>query len=176
MPTPVLILPGIGNSSPQHWQSLWEQANPDFVRVQQRDWDHPVCDEWVAGIEKAVQEAGPGVVLVAHSLGCLAIAHWAANKHFPIRGALLVAVPDPTAPDWPKEIAGFSQTPVQPFDFPSIVVASTNDTYGTLAHAATLAKHWGSTLVNIGGRGHINGESGLGDWPEGFALLDRLRN
>ena len=97
-------------------------------------------------------------------------------EHAPIKGALLVAVPDSTAPDWPKEITGFSETPMQPFDFRSIVVASTDDTYGTVSHAAKLAKRWGGALLNIGARGHINGESGLGDWPEGFALLNKLRN
>jgi serine hydrolase len=176
MSTDVLILPGLGGSGPQHWQSLWEHAYPGFERIQQRDWDHPVCGEWVAEIERAVKKAGPSVVLAAHSLGCLAIAHWAASKHAPIMGALLVAVPDSTAPDWPAEISGFSATPAQPLDFRSIVVASTDDTYGTLSHAAGLARNWGSTLVNIGARGHINGSSGLGDWPEGFALLNELRN
>jgi uncharacterized protein len=64
----VLILPGIGNSGPLHWQSIWEQSHPEFVRFQQHDWDNPVCEEWVAVTEEAVRRTGPDVVLVAHSL------------------------------------------------------------------------------------------------------------
>lgn len=175
MTSPVLILPGIGNSGPQHWQTLWEKANPDFVRVQQRDWDNPVCAEWVATLEAAVKKAGPRVVLVAHSLGCLTVAHWASGLHSPAAAALLVAVPDPNRPSCPTGISGYSLTPMQPLPFRSTVVVSTNDPIGSAEHAERLAQAWGSRVVNIGDRGHINADSGLGTWPEGFELLEQLR-
>ena len=70
----VFMLPGIGNSGPGHWQTLWEQRNPSFVRVQQRDWDSPVCHDWVISLEHAVRAHSADVVLVAHSLGCLLVA------------------------------------------------------------------------------------------------------
>jgi serine hydrolase len=136
----VLILPGIGNSGPQHWQSLWQQSNPEFVRVEQRDWDHPVCGEWVAALALAAKRAGAGAIVVAHSLACLVVAHWSAQQHAPIKAALLVAVPDPAGPDFPEVAIGFSVTPTQPFAFPSIVVASTDDPYGTVEHSAHLAR------------------------------------
>jgi uncharacterized protein len=175
MPTPVLIFPGIGNSGPQHWQSLWESAHPDFVRVQQHDWDKPVCEEWVATLEAAVKQAGPRVVLVAHSLGCLTIAHWASGPHSPVAGALLVAVPDPNGPNCPPNVMGYSLTPTQPLPFPSTVVISADDPYGSAEHAERLARAWGSRVVNIGNRGHINASSGLGEWREGYELLEQLR-
>lgn len=175
-PPSVLILPGIGNSGPLHWQTLWEQSNPAFVRVQQRDWDNPVCAEWGAAIEGAVKRAGPGVILVAHSLACLAVAHWAAHPHSPIKAALLVAVPNSTRPSFPKEAAGFAETPTQPFAFRSTVVVSDDDPYGSAENAERLAAAWGSRVVNIGPRGHINADSGLGDWPAGLELLKELRN
>lgn len=175
MPAPVLILPGIGNSGPQHWQSLWEQAHPDFVRVHQRDWDKPVCEEWVATLEAAVKQAGPRVVLLAHSLGCLTIAHWASGPHSPAAGALLVAVPDPNGPNCPPDVTGYSLTPMQPFSFPSTVVISADDPYGSAGHAERLARAWGSRVVHIGDRGHINAASGLGEWKEGRELLEQLR-
>lgn len=175
MSSPVLILPGIGNSGPQHWQSLWEQANPDFLRVQQRDWNNPACAEWVATLEAAVKLAGPQVVLVAHSLACLTIAHWAAKPHAPVAGALLVAVPDRNGPNWPAEISGFGDTPMLPLPFPSIVVISDNDPYGSPSQSGQLARAWGSRIVHIGNRGHINADSGLGAWAEGFGLLRQLR-
>jgi len=175
MSSPVLILPGIGNSGPLHWQSLWEHAHPDFQRVQQRDWDKPVCEEWVAKLEAAVKQAGPQTILVAHSLGCLTIAHWASGPHSPVAAALLVAVPDPNGPNTPKDVMGYSHTPTQPFPFPSTVVISADDPYGSPEHAGRLARAWGSRVVHVGNRGHINADSGLSDWQEGYDLLEQLR-
>lgn len=174
MSSPVLILPGIGNSGPDHWQTRWEQADPAFTRVAQRDWERPICSEWVAALDLAVQRAGPAAVLVAHSLACLVVAHWAARSHAPIRGALLVAVPDPTGPNFPPQAQGFAATPARRFAFPSTLVVSRDDPYGTTAHSARLAAAWGSEVVDIGACGHINAASGLGDWPAGRALLSSL--
>lgn len=174
MSSTVLTFPGIGNSGPQHWQSLWEQSNPAFVRISQRDWDKPVRDEWVAVLEGSIQHLGSSVVIVAHSLACLTVAHWAAKSHSPIKAALLVAPPNPDGPSFPAEAVGFSPLPMQQFSFPSIVVASTDDPYSSLAHAQMCASAWGSRLVTIGAAGHINGSSGLGQWHDGYELLQQL--
>jgi uncharacterized protein len=170
----ILILPGIGNSGPEHWQSLWETSNPSFVRVQQRDWDHPVCSEWLDVLERTVAQAGAKTVLVAHSLACALVAHWAAKTNLEIKGALLVAVPNPEAPNFPKEAVGFSPLPLKLLMFPSILVASTNDPYGNVEFAKSAAYAWGSRFVTIGPTGHINSESGLAEWNEGFSLLQQL--
>ena len=172
----VIILAGIGNLGSQHWQSLWEQSNPKFERFEQRDWYNPICEEWCAALEVAAKRAGPNVVVVAHSIACLVVAHWAAMEHASIKAALLVAVPDSTGPNFPKEAVGFSPTPTKPFNFPSTVVVSTNDPYGTLENSTGLSKAWGSHLVDIGNCGHINASSGLGAWPEGYKLLSQLRD
>jgi uncharacterized protein len=174
MSSTVLILPGIGNSDSEHWQSLWEKANPSFARVQQRDWDHPVCSEWLDVLEKSVARADANVVLVAHSLACALVAHWAARTNLGIKGALLVASPNPDGPNFPKEAVGFSPLPLKPLRFPSIVVASTNDPYGSVEFAKSAASAWGSRFVSIGPAGHINSKSGLGEWNEGFSLLQQL--
>ena len=174
MQHPCLIVPGINNSGPEHWQSLWEASSPQFQRVNQRDWDRPVCAEWVAALEQAVADAGPHTILVAHSLGCLAVAHWAASTQLSIDGALLVAAPDPDEPDFPAEIIGFAPVPLNALPFKSIVVTSTNDPYASVAFAERCASAWGSRLVNIGAAGHINSSSGLRDWPEGYRLLETL--
>jgi len=174
MNTTALILPGIGNSGSDHWQSLWEKAHPSFVRVQQADWDKPVCGEWLAVLEQYVAQAGEGVVLIAHSLACALVAHWAAKTSCKIKGALLVAPPNPDGPNFPTEAAGFSPLPQMPFSFPSIVVASTNDPYGNPDFAKSCAAAWGSRFVSIGAAGHINATSGLGEWREGYALFQQL--
>lgn len=171
----VLVVPGIGNSGVNHWQTLWENADSSFIRVQQRDWDHPNCKEWVQRLEAAVQERGPQTVIVAHSLGCLAVAQWACITKQKILGAMLVAVPDPEGPNFPLEATGFSELPLEPFEFRSIVVASTNDAYGSLEFSQKCAEAWGAELVEIGSAGHINASSGLGIWEDGLQLLSRLR-
>lgn len=172
---PVLVLPGIDNSGPGHWQSLWERRNRNFSRVEQRDWNKPVCEEWAASLDAAVKQAGSSVVLVAHSLACLVVAHWAVMFCSPIAGAMLVAVPDPEGPNFPKEAEGFSRTPAVAFPFKSTVVVSANDPYGTVAHAEKLATQWGSRVVHIGSCGHINANSGLGEWEKGYEILMQLR-
>lgn len=169
-----LILPGIGDSDPGHWQSLWQSEHPNFARVQQRDWERPVCAEWVATLEQAVAQTDQNVVLVAHSLGCLLVAHWAAQTKLRIKAALLVAPPNPTAEIFPKEAAGFSPVPMQPFKFPSVVVASSDDPYGDLMFTRSCATAWGSRFVSAGAVGHINTRSGLGSWGEGFSLYQQL--
>ncbi len=174
MPTPVLILPGLGNSGPQHWQTLWEQRHLHFQRVNQRDWIRPVCGEWVGVLDAAVKTCTSPPVLVAHSLACLLVAHWASRSTSAIRGALLVAIPDPDAPEFPADARGFSPLPMRPFPFSSIVVASADDPLGSLAHATHCAAVWRSDCVEIGAAGHINADSGLGDWNEGYVLLQRL--
>jgi predicted alpha/beta hydrolase family esterase len=168
----ILILPGIGNSGPEHWQSLWEGADPALVRVRQRDWDHPRCEEWVQALEA---QSVPGAVLVAHSLACLVVARWAQTTRKSVRAAMLVAVPDPAGAQFPKEAAGFAQLPGRAFAFPSVVVASSDDPYGSLEHARACSRAWGSRLVEVGALGHINAASGLGDWPQGRRILASLR-
>lgn len=175
LPAPVLILPGFQNSDAQHWQTLWQHTHPEWVRVQQRDWHHPVRAEWVSALAAAVQSADANVVLVAHSLGCLTIAHSLAATLERIKGALLVAPPDTTRADFPAAIQGYAHTPMQPLPFPSIVVASSDDPYSSLSYAKNIATAWGSRFVNIGARGHINGNSGLGSWAQGYALLSELQ-
>lgn len=174
MNTTALILPGIGNSGPDHWQSLWEAADSSFVRVQQRDWDNPVCAEWLAELDQSVAKCSESVVLVAHSLACLLLAHWAANTSLKIKGALLVAPPDPSGLKFPKAAKGFAPFPLQPFPFPGIVVASTDDPYGSMAFAQTCAFAWGCRFANAGAVGHIGSASGVGSWPEGYALYSKL--
>jgi len=174
MPSPtILTVPGLGSSGSEHWQTHWEQ-HYGYHRVEQHDWDQPVCAEWVAALDAAIAAAGPEVVLVGHSLACATIAHWASASQHRIKGALLVAPADVDRPDFPPEVVGFAPMPLARLLFPSIVVASTDDEYVTLARAKQFAQAWGSRLVNVGALGHINSATNLGLWPEGHALLREL--
>ncbi len=170
----VLVVPGIGNSGPEHWQSRWEAQHPTYRRVPQRDWDNPLCLDWMDSLELAVQHAGPRTVIAAHSLGCLLTVHWLARTRLKIGGALLVAVPDPAGRNFPSEAADFAPVPQQRLRCRSTVVASVDDPYGDLEFARACADAWGSRFVNIGKAGHINAASGLGNWEEGHRLLEEL--
>jgi predicted alpha/beta hydrolase family esterase len=169
-----LIIPGIGNSGPEHWQSRWERTHPGLRRVQMPDWDQPERDQWVARLEATVHVTGPDVVLVGHSLGCLLVAHWAQISHLRVRGALLVAAPDPAGALFPAAAKSFGPAPLVRLPFPSVLVVSENDPYGSPLFAQTCARAWGSRMVSIGPAGHINASSGLGDWPFGLELLASL--
>ncbi len=169
-----LIVPGIGNSGPRHWQTLWEGQHPHWRRVQQRDWDCPDREVWLQGLEAAMAVAPVPTVLIAHSMGCLLVAHWAERSSIPVRAALLVAPPDPAAPAFPPAARGFERVPSGRLPFPSLVAASSDDPFGSVEYAKRCATDWGSAFVEVGALGHINAESNLGDWPAGLALLERL--
>jgi predicted alpha/beta hydrolase family esterase len=175
----VIVLPGYMNSGVGHWQTRWEARYPGFSRVPMRDWDHPVCDEWCETLDGAVAAAKAPVLLAAHSLGCLTVAFWAARHASrdalaKVAGALLVAVPDPAGSGFPADAAGFDAVPMSKLPFPSIVVASTDDPYGGVPFSQACAAAWGSRWENIGPRGHINADSGLGDWEEGQRWLGSM--
>jgi predicted alpha/beta hydrolase family esterase len=174
MAVPVLILPGWGDSGPGHWQSLWEHANPALRRVVQRDWEYPICTEWVRTLDDVIRAAGNPAILVAHSLGCIAVAHWARASTLPVRGALLVAPPDIEHPDFPPVTEGFAPIPRERLPFPSILVASRNDQFSDFNRSRALAHDWGSRFVDAGNSGHINTDAGFGPWPLGESLLAEL--
>lgn len=129
----------------------------------------------MSAIDLQVSELGSETLVVAHSLGCLALVHWATYSSQQIRGALLVAPPDPESPVYPASASiGFTPLPMQKLPFRSTVVSSTDDPYGTALYARACAQAWGSLYVEAGPCGHLNSESGLGDWAEGYRLLERL--
>ena len=170
-----LIIPGYGSSGPQHWQTRWEKSDPAFKRVEQRDWLAPDRAEWVAVLERAVADIPGPIILIAHSLACLMVAHWAQTSQPRVRdrvlGALLVSPVDPTGPEFPASAVGFGPVPAAPLPFASQIVVSTNDPYASVNFSVSLAQAWGGRCEIIGAKGHINAESDLGEWPEGLGLL-----
>lgn len=174
-PPRVLLLPGWQDSGPGHWQTVWE-TRLGHTRVQQHDWLRPLRGDWTARLETVVRDSPAPVVLAAHSLGCLLVAWWAAHSSqtHRVRGALLVAPPDIGREDVAPLLPGWQPPARARLPFPSVLVASDNDPWCARAHAAGLAADWGSTFHLAGPRGHLNAESGLGDWPEGQALLASL--
>jgi predicted alpha/beta hydrolase family esterase len=170
-----LILPGWQSSGPVHWQSRWEALYGD-VRVEQHDWMRPLRGDWIARLEDVLlAQSGPSI-LVAHSLGCLLTAAWAShsrNTHL-VTAALLVAPGDPEREELQGVLKSWTPVPLNRLPFRSILLGSQNDPYCSFARAQQFADAWGSELVDFGAGGHLNAESGLGDWPAGRAQLKRL--
>lgn len=173
--TNYLIVPGYGNSAPDHWQSYYERILPRCKRVQQKSWDKPVMSDWISAIHAEVMHQDPEkTILITHSLGGIALAHWARHHPVRIKGAMIVAPPDLEFPFQDLSLESFTPIPTAKFPFPSIVVGSTNDHWATQERTRTFAKNWGSELVFIGDAGHINVDSGHHQWPEGVSILRRL--
>lgn len=170
----VLLIPGIGNSGPKHWQSHWEAMHSHTTRVQQSDWDNPDCDTWVEQLELAVRAAPVPPVLVAHSLGCLVVCSWASKSNLPIKAALLVAVPDPLGPLFPKAANGFKNLPTQIGQRRLMMVSSNDDPFSTPLYTQQRVTTWNTEHIALGAKGHINAASGLGDWSYGWQLVEKL--
>jgi len=180
----ILIVPGWLNSGPDHWQSRWERNLATATRIAQDDWHVPDRDAWVANIVAAVDRAARPVVLVAHSLGVIAVA-WAAAKLDPqkVAGAFLVAPADVDnvaawpanqGHAWPPGGFGFAPVPMQPLGFPALVLTASDDPYCSQDRAKALAAAWGANFVDAGQAGHIADHSGHGPWPDGLLRFGKF--
>ena len=170
----IFIVPGLGNSEEQHWQTLWEKEF-GFTRIQQRDWETPVRADWVSAIDETLKNVPlHEVILVGHSLACSTIVFWCQQYQRRIKGALLVAPSDTEGAAYPPGTSGFMPMPLSKLIFPSITITSVDDQYVSIDRASHFANAWGSELVNIGSAGHINVASGHGSWTEGLKFLERL--
>lgn len=172
----LVIIPGLGDSGPEHWQTLWQQKFTGSLRVKQRDWDYPHLQSWVEALQATIVAEHSDIILVAHSLGVALVAHWAAlHKAAHVRGALLVSPSDVDSPaHTPDEVRGFMPMPLAKLPFNSIVVSSSNDTFVSPERARFFAGKWASEFVDLGPHGHINAASGLGLWEKGQKLLGKL--
>lgn len=167
----IVIVPGWRDSGPGHWQSLWAERLPGVRRVVQDNWGAPVRSAWVDSLARQILEAPGSVVVAAHSLGCIATAHLPPEATARIQGALLVA---PADPERRAVLESFAPVPCKRLPYASIVVSSNNDPYCPVRLANAYARAWGSEFVRLQGAGHINIDSGHGDWPLGLALLQAL--
>lgn len=166
-----LVVPGWRDSGPGHWQSLWAQRLPGAQRVVQDDWMNPAREAWVATLARYVLQAPAPVVVVAHSLGCIATVHLPREAARRVHAALLVA---PADPERRAVLGDFAPVPYERLPYRSIVVASSTDPYCPARLAGAYARAWGSEFLRLPDAGHINVDSGHGEWPLGLALLQSL--
>ncbi|PNY82129.1 RBBP9/YdeN family alpha/beta hydrolase [Deinococcus koreensis] len=175
MTATLVIVPGLGDSGPDHWQSLWERKF-GAARVRQDDPNAPTPQAWAERLQEVI-EATPGeLLLIGHSTGVLTIVHWAARSggHGRVKGALLVGptdAEDAGVQSAHPALAAMAPLPTAPLPFPALVVASESDPYVSFGRAQAFAESWEAEFVSAGDLGHINVASGHGDWPDGEVLL-----
>ncbi len=178
-----LMVPGIGASSAEHWQSLWQRDLADARTVEQAVRDRPDIEIWLAVLNRTMAACRNPIILVAHSLGCALVAHWQERVQHgrfeepaaAVAAAMLVA-PGDVDIERPglEAVRPFAPMPLPRFAFPSVVVASTDDPWVTAARSAHFARGWGSDYVCIGPMGHISVDSGCGPWPHGMEILSEF--
>jgi uncharacterized protein len=157
----LLVVPGLGDSAPEHWQSWLQKLHKDSVRVVQHDWHAPDLERWSARIDSTLARSGPVPWLaVAHSFGALALVHHLANaSHTAIDAALLVAPADP------DKFGLGEQLPAAPLTVPATMVLSRNDPWLTFSAGQRWAARWGCAAVDLGEAGHVNVAAGFRTLP-----------
>lgn len=177
--TGYLIIPGWQGSPEGHWQSHWHKILPNTQRVEQDNWQQPEQQAWVARLNESLHKSPVPVVLVAHSLGCITVARWAAQADnrllAKVRGALLVTPADVERQHCPQPLRNFAPIAQQALPFASLVIGSTNDPAATAERVSVLAQQWGSQQVILPNVGHINMASGHSQWEQGLAWLYQLQ-
>ena len=125
----ILIVPGLHNSGPHHWQSLWHQQYPHWQRVTGQTWERANLQSWSHRIARVLQHNHEPVHIVAHSFGTLASIAAAARHPERVASLFLVAPADPA-----HFAIADRQLPLPP-DVPGLVVASRNDPWMSLERA-----------------------------------------
>lgn len=171
-----VMVPGFDDSDGAHWQSIWQDGwGSAASRIRVGSWSAPDLEDWRWAVGRAVREAeGEPLVLVAHSLGCLAAVSWATTAGPStidnVRGMFLVAPPEPSGASFPPSASIFVVEPAR-VPVPALVVASENDPYASLEAAERMARGWGERWLSVGAHGHLNSASGLGEWVTGQHLM-----
>ncbi|MBC3832709.1 alpha/beta hydrolase [Undibacterium amnicola] len=168
-----IIQPGWKNSGSDHWQTHWERVL-DAKRVANKDWEEPALKDWLDGLDTAIGQCAKPVVVIAHSLGCATVAHYAANFPQKIHAALLVAPADVERENAPSTLGSFAPLPQLALPFSSRVIASTNDPFCDRIRAEKFSATWGSSVVYLVAAGHINTASGHTEWNSGLEELRSL--
>ncbi|UDL95958.1 MULTISPECIES: RBBP9/YdeN family alpha/beta hydrolase [Lichenihabitans] len=174
----ILMVPGLGNSGPDHWQTRWQTKLPTARRVDQASWDAPERFLWAEAVHAAIVASDRPVIIIAHSLGVIATVDALTSRDVQnVAGAFLVAPPEEERLlALPQVDPAFALFPSAPLPCPSVLVASRNDPYASLASSENLALDWGSKMIDAGEAGHINSESGHGPWPEGLMAFAGFLN
>lgn len=177
----VVIVPGLRDHVPQHWQTHLQAQLPNAVSMAPLERERLSCSAQVQALEATLSRVKGSVILVAHSGGVITVAHWAQQHRRPIHGALLAAPAYFEAPlpaGYPSGAVllenGWLPVPRLPLPFPTIAAVSDNDPLGNKDDVMALARAWGSRIVEVGPVGHLNPASGFGEWLQAIPLIRSL--
>nr|WP_279343610.1 alpha/beta fold hydrolase [Variovorax terrae] len=176
-----MVIPGLRDETPGHWQAILAGELPNAVSLPALGRTNIDLTARMAQIEAAVRAITGPAILVAHSGGAIAAAHWAQRTRSTIHGALLATPPlfaGPLGSEFPAlaefEREGWAPVPRSRLPFRTIVAASRNDPLGAYEDVCELALAWGARLVDLGASGHLNPASGFGPWPMAAQLIREL--
>lgn len=182
MRSTILFVPGLRDHVSEHWQTLLAQELPGSRTVEPLTEDKLSCAARVEALDRAIAAIEGPVVLVAHSAGCLMVAHWAEKHRRPVAAALLACPVDAETPlpagyPTPEELRsnGWLPIPRRPLPFRTVVGVSSNDPLAAQDRTEALAEAWGGESVRLGEVGHLNPAAGYGPWPAGLRLIQSLR-
>ena len=176
-PIRLLVVPGLHDSGPAHWQTWLQQQSRRSLRVQQRDWSEPDLEAWADRIDATIAAQPPARwIAVAHSFGCLALARHldrhtsdgAGDPRRPVRAALFVAPADPVKFGVAARVPGHRLAPR------STLIGSDSDPWMSGAEARRWAGLWGARFMSLGDAGHINTEAGFGPLPRAKAVVAEM--
>lgn len=165
----LLIVPGLHDSGPAHWQTWLQSLHPGALRVRQDDWAVPDLERWADRIGETIDGVRGPIVAVAHSFGCLALAQLLGWGESRIGAALFVAPADP------QRFGLHQRLHAAPLAARTTLVASDTDPWMSAAEALVWARRWGCRFRNLGDAGHINVESGFGPFPMAAHWVRRVQ-
>jgi predicted alpha/beta hydrolase family esterase len=181
----VLLVPGLRDQVDAHWQTWLQAQLPGCRSVPPMGRDDLDCARRIDAIEQAVQAIDGPLLLVAHSAGCIMVAHWvrrspgAADGR--VVGVLLATPPDferPMPAGYPTtaqlQQGGWLPVPRTRLPFRSLVALSHDDLLASADRVRALAADWGSTVADQGAVGHLNPASGHGPWPAALDFIAQL--
>jgi predicted alpha/beta hydrolase family esterase len=168
-------VPGLYNSGADHWQTKWEELHKaDFIRVNQDNWIYAYKRHWVQRLQQVIASVNEPMILIGHSLGCITIRHWLNEFDNPLVKAVFLVAPADVENSRLEGLCTFAPIPNTPIAVDGYLIASTNDPYAAVDRAATWSAYWGTRFISLGNKGHINANSNLGNWEEGWNLLQEL--
>ncbi|WP_342058980.1 RBBP9/YdeN family alpha/beta hydrolase [Aeromonas sp. OTU364] len=166
----ILLVPGLHNSGPDHWQSRWHQQFPQWQRMLGLPWDKPDLTVWSTKLASKLRSRRSRVHLVAHSFGALTAIAAARLQPDKVSSILIVAPADPARFGIPDEaLTGSIKVSAQ-------LIASRNDPWMSFERAEYWSRQWQVPLFDAGEVGHINAQSGHGEWSQGLNLLNTLHH
>ncbi|WP_375480608.1 RBBP9/YdeN family alpha/beta hydrolase [uncultured Jatrophihabitans sp.] len=180
---PTVVVPGWGGSGPEHWQTWLEGRLQEAGRQTRRpafdDVDNPDLAGWLAALRAALADLpADGYDVLAHSLGAVLWLHHVQVPGTSPRAArvALVSPPSPTTAE--PQIDEFFPPPlyvdaVRAGADGTVLVASDDDPYLPEGIAAAYGVPLKIATTVIEGGGHLNADSGFGEWPAALNWCNR---